>query len=101
MKRSEFQSVLNRFCTRIYHEETIVFITGKLAELFSDCFLKGVLDRIGIESQIADLALQAFHIMRMAVADRDNCMTSIQVKVFLIVLVPYPCALTFGRGDVE
>ena len=55
-------------------------------------------NRIGIKSQLCNLVAYHFHIIRMCVTDRNNRMTTIQIKVFRTLIIPY--MTTFSLDNV-
>ena len=54
-----------------------------------------------LESQCGHLLADHLHIMRMRVADGDDCMATIQVEILRIVLVPHVAAFSFDDVDVK
>jgi hypothetical protein len=79
----------------------VVFIARGFPESLCKFFLKRVLYGVAIESQFAELLGEGFDIVWMAMSDADDCMPSVEVKVFLSFVVPDVTALSFIYGDVE
>jgi hypothetical protein len=63
--------------------------------------LERVLYRVAIEAQLVELLGHGFDIMRMAVSDADDSVTSIEIQILLSLVIPHMASLAVVDGYVE
>lgn len=72
-----------------------------MSETCGKCLLERILDRVGVESKLVQLVCHSLDIVGMAVSYAYDCMASVEVKVFLSLVVPYFTAETFVDSDIK
>ena len=58
-------------------------------------------NRVAVESYLLQLLGHFLNVMGMGMAYRDDGMTTIEVQVFLALIIPHPTALALDDVDVE
>ena len=79
----------------------VVLIARSLAQTLSQFLLKGILYGVAVEAQLVQLLGHCLHIVRMAVTDADDGMTSIEVEILLSFVVPHGTALSLRDVDIK
>ena len=100
-ERSQLQRVLIGLGSAIDEEQLVVVVAADAPEPFSQFHLQFVLHGVAIEPQQVGLFRQFFDIMRVAVADRDNGVATIEVEILLPFVVPHVAALALHDVHVE
>ena len=77
LERSQLQGVLVGLGTAVDQEQLVVVVARNLAQSFGQLLLQGIDDGVAVESQLANLAGDGFHIVRMGVADADDGVSAI------------------------
>ena len=101
MEPGQLEGVLVGLSATVDEEELVVVVARHAAQPVGDLLLQAIDDTVGIEAQVAELALQHLHIMGMAVAYADDGMATIEVEVLLIVVVPNSRSFSLHDVDVE
>jgi hypothetical protein len=101
MERSEFESVLVALCTGVVEEEGVVLVARDTAQTLCQLLLERVLNRIGVEANLAELVREHLHIVWMSVTDTDNGVTAIEVKILLAFVVPNATALCLDWRHIK
>ena len=97
----QFQRILVGFCSRVNEEELVVVVTTDRAELFGKFHLQRVLDGIGVEHEFAGLLLHGLQVTWMAVTNGDHGMSTIEVEIFLSLVVPHIASLAMVNGHIK
>ena len=97
----QLQSIFIGFCATVDEEQGIVFVPGNLAQTLSNLLLQTVDDRVGIESQRVQLLGHHLHVVRMAVANGNHGMATIQIQVLRTLIVPYVAPFSLDDVNVE
>ena len=101
LERGQLQCILIRLGTGVDEEQLIVVVTTDLTQALSQFHLKLIDDGVGIESNLMKLFGYLLNIMWMRMSDADHGMATIEVKIFLTILVPYLTALALYDIHVE
>ena len=101
MERCEFESVLVALSTRVIQEEGVVLVARDTAQTLCQLLLERVLNRIGVEANLAELVREHLHIVWMSVTDTDNGVTAIEVKVLLPLVVLDATALSLDGCHIK
>ena len=88
LERGELEGILVSLSSGVNKKQLIVVVTADSAKAFGKLNLQFIDDRIAVKAKVIELPCQHADIMGMAVADTDDCMTTIEVKIFLTILVP-------------
>ena len=97
----QFQRVLVGFGAAVDEEQLIVVVAADLAQAFGQLLLQLVDDRVGVEAQRGHLLADHLHVVRVGMADGDDGVAAIEVKVFSALFVPYVAAFAPHDVDVE
>ena len=79
----------------------VVLIARNLAEACRQFLLEWVLHGVAVETEFVYLLGDCLDIVRVAVTDADDCMTAIEVEIFLPLVVPHAATFAFVDGYVE
>ncbi len=63
--------------------------------------MERVLYGVAVKAQLVELLGHSLHIVRVAVSDPDDCVTTIEIKVLVSLVVPHMAALAVVDGYVE
>jgi len=96
---SQLEGVLVRLRAGVDHEELVVLVTAGLAQAFSQLNLQFVDHGVGIEAKRIQLLRHHLHVVRVAMPDADDSVTTVQIKVLLTLVVPY--LTTFPLHDIH
>ncbi len=101
VERCQFEGVLVGLRSRVDQEERVVLKAGEFADFPCQLDLKRILHAVGVEADLVQLVGDGRHIFRMAVADRDDGVASVEVKVLLPLVIPDSGAFGFDGGHVK
>jgi hypothetical protein len=101
VKRCEFESVLVALGTGVIQEEGVILIARDTAQTLCQLLLERVLNRVGVESNLAKLVREHLHIVWMSVTDTDHSVTAIEVKILLALVVPNATALCLDWRHIK
>ena len=99
VERSQFHGVLVGLGAGVDEEEGIILVAAGLAQTVGKLHLQLVDDRVGVEGQLLLLLLHHLHVVRMAVADGDDSMTTVEVEILLPLVVPHMTPFTLDDVD--
>ena len=88
MERGQFQGILISLRTGVDQEKRIVIIAAGFTQLIGQLLLQAVDHGVGIETEVAHLLRNGFHVGGMAMPYGDHGMTAIKVEVLIALLVP-------------
>ena len=101
MERGEFESILIALCTGVVKEKGVILVARDTAQTLCQLLLERVLNRIGVEANLAELVREHLHIVWMSVTDTDHGVTAIEVKVFLTLIVPNATAISLDGCHIK
>ena len=96
----QFQGILVGFRPAVAQEQPVVFIAADFPEQECEFLLEAVVYGIRIETELAELVFDLPNVMRMAVADADDGVAAIQVRIFVPVFIPEGGVQSADRLDV-
>jgi hypothetical protein len=101
-KDGQFERILVGFGARVDEEELVVVVARGFAQTFGELHLEQLVDnRVAVEAQLLQLCGHHLHVVGMAMADADNRMTPVEVKILLPFVVPYMAAFALDDVYVE
>ena len=101
IERGEFEGIFVGFGTAVDHKELVVVVAADATKALGELHLKGIFHAVAVETEALKLVGHALHIVGMAVADADDGMAAVEVKIFLTVGVPDVATLAALDGDIE
>ena len=101
MERSQFEGVFVGLGAGIHQEEAPVLVAAGFAQFTGQALLQGVADTVGIEPDLVQLVFQGCHIVGVGVTDGNHRVTTVQVQVFLPLIVPHPASFRAHGRNIE
>ena len=99
MEAGQLERILISLGTAVDEKQLVVIVAADLAESLGQLLLQAVDDAVGVEAELRELFAYAFRIVRMAMADADDGMATIEVEILLAFVVPN--VSTFAAHDVD
>ena len=97
----QLQRILVGLGPRVAQKQRVILIARHLAQLVRQLRLKGNLHRVGVEADVLQLLGEALHVVRVAVADGNNGVATVEIQVFLTLVIPQLRAERSNGRDVD
>ena len=101
MEGSQFEGVFVGLGAGIHQEEAPVLVAAGFAQFTGQALLQGVVDTVGIEPDLVQLVFQGCHIVGVGMTDGNHRVTTVQVQVFLPLIVPHPASFRAHGRNIE